>query len=413
MDIVRVIKEEVEKKDISNKELAVISGTTSSTISRFLSGKIENLRFEYLLPLIQYLFPDSELEILNKYCGELEGQNARLALDYASFNHLTDLEIKLIDKLKCSSNEKDVEWAHIYGLYKRARVRELFGEDLVKELDLLHPSSEEVVCFLHLMYMFAYVNISRDMSYRYGTRFEESFKKVTNPYLQKAFTLRYSTVQMLNSFYLGKEDDLLFHSSNVLRLERRRYALGTVYHTLGEYYNYIDFKKSDMNLRKALEIFEKIGHEDLQFAVKGSLLHLYNYWGKEPPYLFPDSDSLYKKMEYARYLINNSDIGKAKEILDFVGRKLISEKYADKFGVHSDYLGLYYYYMGLAYDNIDYFYQSIAEYNRGAIYVATLAPALELLRRGERLSAVWATTHYRDINFYRQLLEGKNRPFFE
>jgi len=407
LDIARVIKEEVEKKDISNKELAIISGTTSSTISRFLSGKIENLRFEYLLPIIQYLFPDSELEILNKHCGTLEGQNARLALEYASSNHLTDLEAQLINKLKGSNNDKDIEWACLYEIYKRSRTRELFGDNLIKQLDSMHVSSDEAVCFRHLMYMQAYVNFSRTMAHEYGKRFYEVFKTITNPYLQKAFELRYSLIQLVKSFYLGNEDEMLHHASTLLRLEKRRFVLGTVYHTLGEFYNYIDFEKSEVNLCKALAIYEEIEHEDLQCAVKHSLVHVYNFWRKEPPYIDPADENLLYQMEYARYLINQSQIEKAKEILNFAGKKILLAKHEDKFSLHADYLGLYYYYMGLAYDNIDYLYQSIAEYNRGEIYVATLAPALELLRRGERLSAVWAATHYRDIRVYERLLRGK------
>jgi DNA-binding Xre family transcriptional regulator len=407
LDIVALIKQEMKRRKISNKELAIVAGTTSSTVSRFLNRKIENLRFEYLLPMIQYLFPKNELEIMQNYCKTLEGQNARLALDYASFNHLTDLETALIEKLRNSNNEKDVEWARIYEIYQRSRFHKLFGEDYVKELDLVNPSSDEAICLLYLMYMHAYLHISRDMVCEFGKRFERAFNRIVNPYLQKSFTLRYSAMQLMNSFYLGNEEELLFHSSNLLRLERRRFVLGTIYHTLGEFYNYIDFEKSEMNLRKALKIYEEIGHEDLQHTVKGSLTHLYNFWGKEPPYLYPDSEYLYDRLEYARYLINQSEIEKAKEILNFVGKKLLSEKYEDKYYVHADYLGIYYYYMGLAYDNIDYLYQSIAEYNRGNIRISTLAPALELLRRGERVSAVWAATYYRDLHFYNRFLDLK------
>ena len=411
MDIVAMIKNEMQQRDITIKELAVISKTTSATISRFLSGKIENLRFEYLLPIIQYLFPQNELEIMKNYCAMLEGQNARLALDYASFNHLTDLEIKLIEKLRMSKNEKDIEWAQLYEIYRRSRTRELFGWDLVKELDALNPSDDEAVCFLTLMYMHAYVHISRRSAYEYGKRAEWALNKVANPYLINVFTLRYSLLQLLNSFYLGKEEELLFYSSNILRLEKRRYQIGIVYHALGEFYNYIDFEKSEAYLRKALQIFEEIQHEDLQFAVRGSLMHLYNFWRKEPPYLYPDSDNLYYKMEYARYLINQSELEKAKEILRFAEKKLLLEKHEDKFTLHADYLGQYWYYMGLAYDNKDYLYESIIEYNKGEIYVATLAPALELLRRGEGLSAVRAATHYRDKSYYERFLTENKQLF--
>ena len=366
------IKNHVEKHNIEYKEIAKQSNTSTSTLSKFLNEKNE-IDFYSALRIVRYMFSDQETEIIKEYILTMQKpENLRCAMEYASFHGLTDLSSKIIKQELESKNAVNREWASIYdidlkfhtgiidpktmiSMIKNTSIKSVDLQVFKKYLEIKGHYSEYNFQFLpYLMFGMSSDLISND------------FLKI---YYQTRISLAAMNVYMFNDDVENSRANALIVIENNIDKVKTSYA----YHALGLTYLYEDYEKSIYNLKKSLECV--IGNSGLVRNVNNSITFVSNYWNKG---ILIEGETIEQKHEIIHYYITQNQNEKALKLLSDIDIKTLSKSQK----------GFYYYFRGICTNNIDDLYQSLNQFNIfGNKFYAKL-PAIELLKRNERKTAI-------------------------
>src|SRR5690606_33351194 len=98
-DLKQMIRNEFDKDRGISKKIAEIAGYKNPTpLYKFLNEPSRELdNFYSLLKVVRALFPDRELELMENYLRTVDPnkKTARVGLEYAQVNNLTDLSDEL------------------------------------------------------------------------------------------------------------------------------------------------------------------------------------------------------------------------------------------------------------------------------------------------------------------------------
>ncbi|UOE93791.1 hypothetical protein [Alkalihalobacillus sp. LMS39] len=142
LDLKTMIKQEINKDPSLFTELVNVAEVSSSELDTFINKHNSSLLFGELVNIIEYLFPEKDIEILEEYSKRIDVNkyDARQALEYLFINMLPSRN-EYLNKLKTSSNEENREFAKIYELHyenKNSLLKYIHLNDLHFKSQTLH-----------------------------------------------------------------------------------------------------------------------------------------------------------------------------------------------------------------------------------------------------------------------------------
>lgn len=376
-----LIINEVEKKEIPFKKIAMAIDVSPAAISSFLHGKSE-INFYSALKIVRYLFPEKEHEVIPMYIRNLsKPENIRMAMEYASQQNFLSLLQYLVYSQLSSNNVVNREWARIYELDYKLKSGETTPQELLIRLKRIRVNTVEMV-FMHHWIDVYYSLIKRDLFlviHFLNEQLEILLEEISEPFLYKCFSTRLYTVLANKYLYLDDTEKSRFYSQEGIKNNISVESVARMHHIKGLSYMFEDGDIAISHLTTAKHLYQKISLEVQYVNIEKSLIFTSSFWRKEID-IKTDIEDLGYIQEIAHHYISKGNYKKAKEILLNINENKL-EPYPKCFQ---------YYYLGLIEKDINYFYKSLMLFNqRGDKFFGKL-PAIELLKAGEKEVAVSA-----------------------
>ncbi|GAA0368738.1 AimR family lysis-lysogeny pheromone receptor [Bacillus horti] len=361
-----------KKKGINQKRLAQVARTNESSISRFLHD-FEELNFEGILRIVQFLFPSQEHDMLRLIIPKFRSRNARHALDYSIMHRLDQEAEHLITVLKSSTNPVDKEWATIYTLIHKRNLNSLPLLEQLKQIEIFHPREPDMkvlkmvlhayICFdLHL---YPFLSL-------HSFEVDEKLKQLKSTFMRQSLNVRYSLLMGYYSLNMNDITKARWYYSSILDQAFFKHMLPTVYFYLGQSYLYEDYEQAYYLMSYAAHAFAEAGREDLYHTSQLMLSFLQSYWRVDRDFPF-ELVSYAEELEYIYYLIQLDQKEQAKSFLT----KL------DIHHVPSHSKGFVYFYLGLLYGDKEFFYHSVEWFRLTGNYFYCQLPLRELRKMQE------------------------------
>lgn len=367
----------LEKHDhIDQRKLSRVAGLNESSISRYLNG-FEDINFESLLRIVQFLYPEQEIEIMSEQIMNFKSKNARLALEYCDMNHLTDHFDHLLKLLSASTNPVDKEWAAMYELIRLQKKKQQKPVDLLGEVEVFRPKEKEMQVLKNILKGYIYFDMNEHHTlslHMNGT--DALIDEIKSTFIKEAFKVRLGLIMSYVSLYRNKIDDARHYVSLVLDQDFFEQVKATAYHQLGHSYLFESYDESIKNLELALNRFKKANIETHVNTTSFTIEFVKSFWGIERD--FPlELDSYKHIVNYAYYLIQKGEKKEAQEVMNQI----------DLHSLPDWEKGFYYYYLGLIHDDKDYFYDSVEWFKRMSDFFHLMLPIKELdrLKENKRL----------------------------
>lgn len=353
-----------------------IKNISASSLSQYVNGNSE-IDFSTAYSIVKKYFPNEEKDIMTDYILTLEKpENLRLAMEYASFNDFNDLQEYLVNKELQSQNKTNKEWANLYNIELQFKKK----IDIFNDIRFLKINDNDLFFMRQwLEAKWFYNRKEYKHSYCLLNDARELILNVKNDFLQQFYTSRLDLALSnlyLNLGYVNESRELAL---NVINKNLSYKKTGHAQHPLGYTYFFESYDKSLDCLLRSKSIFQELNEFEEVINVNRTIVFLQNYWNKDTE-VNTESIHILDIHEVIHKEIKKGNFKKSQEMLMQININNLD--YKNK--------GYHYYYMGLAFDDIDYLYKSIMFFKEiGSIFFTQLA-SIELLKRGERKSAIEA-----------------------
>ncbi|MDQ0340142.1 transcriptional regulator with XRE-family HTH domain [Caldalkalibacillus uzonensis] len=320
MNLHSLIQEAIKGRGSSQKELADAVGINRTTLSKYLKGN-SRLRFDNILKLVRFLFPDREKEIMTAYARDRNHTHLRQCLEYAYINRIDSLKDELLERLQLSSNKVDQEWATVYGLNNR----ENYSYKLLHVYKNLKLISTEMKIFSQLVTSLIYWHLNLyGFAYETCLELEEKIKKIKDPFIRNSYTARFGAAMASYCLYLDERETCQHYSQLVLDTAPSPIFKATAYLSLGNSYIFESYEETIHFLSKCFELSNQERHDYLINLCKDTFNFAQNYWGHTPQFLNFESKRISDQTEIAFYYIKRNNHSEAKKILDSIDPENLS-----------------------------------------------------------------------------------------
>jgi hypothetical protein len=271
------------------------------------------------------------------YSRDIDGKNARLALDYVQRLKLDDAAEYLIAKLQATKAPVDIEWAETYELIRKIKKNEICRKDFSKEAHVLSYKckTHEMKCLIRITEVYNYYVLRKfECLSEISAGLEEAINEISNDYLRESFGIRYKVLMSWLAIYNDDIDTARKHANYLVHNDSGQNRIANALHTLGTTYIFDNADLALKHLGQAVELFR----DEYQ---KGMAIKSYNFvcnlYEMEPKYNVSVDEVADREREVFRQ-IRSGDTEAAIQTLESV----------ETTGM-SDYdLAFHYYYLGLA-----------------------------------------------------------------
>lgn len=364
----------LEKHDhIDQRKLSRVAGLNESSISRYLNG-FEDINFESLLRIVQFLYPEQEIEIMSEQIMNFKSKNARLALEYAVMNLLSDHLDHLLDLLSTSSNPVDKEWAAMYEFIRLQNNKELSPLEFLKKIEVFKPKELEMQILKTIVKGYTYVELNDYNALNLYIRdIEPQIGEIKSNFIQESFNVRLGLIMNYVSLYSNNDpEQARYYSSLVIEQDFFEHVKATAYHNIGHSYLFESYDQAKDYLERSITLSKEQERWQLAHSSSLTLSFIQSFWEIERE--FPFELKGYSEIsEYIFFLIRKGDKEQAKDLLEQIDIETISDW--DK--------GFHYYYLGLIYDDKDFFYDSVEWFKKKGDKFHLMLPIKELHRLKE------------------------------
>lgn len=361
--LVQTIFNELDKRNMPARSLAAAVDVDPGTISNLKNRPEIESKFQNMLAIIQYLFPDREEKLMEIYIRAInKPENLRLALEYASFNRNLPLLEYLINREINSDNRVNQEWAKVYQLMLQIH-KKTYDEKFLIQLRETRVGTQEMNILLRIMECyFFYYNFDFRSFIALSKTIERDIKDVTNKFIGETFLVRISEVLLNSHFRNGDIEQCRRYANLVINSNANKFKKANAYLTLSYTYLLENYDISMRLLLKCRELLIESGNVNFLNDVDNRGIPFAKcYWSKELDTVQTNSEA-----EQAHLAIRKGNLDLAIDILSKI------EKHT----------GFSKYYLGLATGNEQYFYESIAMFKQqGDLFFINL-PLIELKRNG-------------------------------
>lgn len=372
LDLKTMIKQEINKDPSLFTELVNVAEVSSSELDTFINKPNSSLLFGELVNIIEYLFPEKDIEILEEYSKRIDinKYDARQALEYLFINLLPS-RFDYLNKLKVSTDEENREFAKIYELHYQNK------NSLLKYIHLndIHFNSHTLHSFKCILEMYHhYYEDKIDMLLSMKDYVEYTIREYVNdPFLKKYYLLRFYSVLSLVMLHQNNVSECRRMANVVINLKARKSTIhkARMFHSIGLSYLFEDYEEGIKHLYKAKELYDDISYDNNGDIHSSINLHQIQ-WGKEPEMLRHDSEEPSDKHDIIYYFVKNKEIEKAIKLIESISAPNLSERD----------LAFHYFSRGLVDRNLDFMYKSILQFKKiGDMFYIRL-PVNELRKQG-------------------------------
>ena len=376
-DLKQMIKNVFDKDRGVSKKIAEIAGLKNPTpLYKFLNEPGRELdSFYSLLKVVRALFPDRELELMENYLRTVDPnkKTARVGLEYAQVNNLTDLSDELIGKLCNSKNNESKEWGNIYALNRELG---LSKENLISKIDKLRAlklKTDEMKAFSKMIKIYHLFNRNMYESMKEVAEATELMvDSIKDEFIRSSYLSRLGIVQINIAFHNNETDKVREYGHKVLEKTTVFGIKSLMYLFIGNSYIIENYDLSRKYLLEGLCACSP-SHNTRRRQIESSLNFLNNYWGIAPEYLDYNSENTSDLHEVAFFYVREGRIIEATEVLNKVKLDDLTPQQ----------LGFHYFYRGLVSGIKKDFYQSLKNFKvSGEKYYVQL-PLIELKKLGD------------------------------
>lgn len=358
--LIQTIFNELDKRNMPARGLAAAVDVDPGTISNLKNRPEIEVKFQNMLAIIQYLFPDREEELMEIYIRAInKPENLRLALEYASFNRNLPLLEYLINREINSDNRVNQEWAKVYQLMLQNQ-KNTYSEDFLLQLRATRVTTIEMDILLRIIECYyLYKNDDYRSFFTLSKTVEKSIQGIYNHYIKETFLVRISEILLNSHFRKGDIDQCRKYANIVIDSNANKFKKANAYLTLSFTYLFEDYETTIKLLYRCKELLIESGNFDYLYdAVENQGIAFTKcYWSKDL-----DSVQTDNKAEQAHLAIRRGNKDLAISILNNI------EKHT----------GFSKYYLGLATDNEQYLYESIAMFKEQGDFFFINLPLIEL-----------------------------------
>jgi hypothetical protein len=361
--LVQTIFNELDKRNMPARSLAAAVDVDPGTISNLKNRPEIESKFQNMLAIIQYLFPDREEKLMEIYIRAInKPENLRLALEYASFNRNLPLLEYLINREINSDNRVNQEWAKVYQLMLQIQ-KYKHGEDFLIQLREARVTEYEMKILLRILecYYF-YSNLDFQSFIALSRTIERDIVKITNKYISETFLVRISEILLNSHFRNGEIEQCRRYANLVINSNSNKFKKANAYLTLSYTYLFEDYGTTMKYLSKCRELLIEGGNVELAQVIENkSIAFAKCYWSMDL-----DTVQTNNEAEQAHLAIRKGNKDLAIDILSKI----------------EEHTGFSKFYLGLATGNEQYYYESIAMFKQqGDLFFINL-PLIELKRNG-------------------------------
>ncbi|WP_307397445.1 AimR family lysis-lysogeny pheromone receptor [Bacillus horti] len=362
---------------MDQRKLSRVANTTESTISRFLHGHGE-MRFESVLRIVKYLYPNDQVNIMGEYILTQRSRNARHGLEYCSNNQLWAEFDYLIELLSNSSNPADREWARMYSLIKMRKDAKLPSIKLLSEVEEFKPREVEMRVLKSILKGLIYFDLGENKSILlHNQDTHEQIEEIRSDYIQASYSVRLGLLSFavhLFSYNLEKARQSCY---SIIGQDFIEHVKAAAYINLSQTYLFSNYQLALEYSKRSIDVAITFSHSNYLKMANLNHSFLNSFYGIDFEFTQPLDDHQ-TLANYIFYLINKGDISLAQGYLEEIDINSLTDW--DK--------GFYFYYKGLIDEDVSTFYKSVDSFVSADNYFFIHLPLLKLQKLGESEEAL-------------------------
>ncbi|WP_216829296.1 AimR family lysis-lysogeny pheromone receptor [Alkalihalobacterium elongatum] len=299
---------------------------------------------------------------------------ARISLEYAINNSMTDLLDQLIEKLSLSEDKESQLWAEVYRIDQEVVKGNMSLIEATNRLTYINCQTKELNALRKIFQLYNYHDLKYfEMVSTLSELVRAEVEELETNYFKKSLISRLGLVMQAVHLHLKNLDECRSYGKMVLEHAVTEKAKGVALRNIGNSYTFSNLDLAVMHFKQSKEYFQKLGQHRALTKSQRSLNFAYCYWNK--PELFSRTSPYNAPDEihgYIYYLIKVNEFHEAERLLESV-----------KTEISNDFqLGFHYYYHGLIKPNEDYFVESVKQFKKAGDYYYRSLPLIELKKLG-------------------------------
>lgn len=284
----QMILNEIEKQPRGYTEvLAKISGYSSSSalMKVIKDSKKEFEKFNGLIELVNYIWPDDSVNMMVIYSKEVDPnkKSARNFLEYLSINKKWPNFLELVEKMDNSTNKESQEWVKVYKyLYKYEIAAESQMSNLLREVNQMIVNSYELKVLLKMLsnYLYSQMN-DYSMVKILSKEIDKEVEVIENDFIKEMYMIRTNQIMSYNHLRVFNNPDKAIQcSDNIINSNAPTCFKAYAYFIKGYSHLFTSFEKSIENLQQSLKLYREDNREENIKLVKVKIEFVQVYWDK-------------------------------------------------------------------------------------------------------------------------------------
>lgn len=259
------IKSDIEKQNITNKEIAKALGVSEALISNYFNLR-NRISFVKFLDLINFVYGEEPEHIIKEFCLKTEKlENDREALEWCSLNSKGELVEIMINKVKNQDNKTQRTFALLYELLVDRYKCSLSPEEFLIRLEEIKMSGnvrQEAGVFINILSMYGHFDFKSSQVIKFYAKLAMTgLEKIANTFIKESYKIRINEMLAISSMKQQELEkskqlcQLIITQQNEMRYP---VIVNSIYCLLSELYVFSDYDKSLFYINKALLMTEKV-----------------------------------------------------------------------------------------------------------------------------------------------------------
>lgn len=266
------LKKEMNRRYKSQADFSKESGVSTGAITNFF--KYHKGDLEVSLKIVRALLPEHEKEFMLQYFQEVESQNLRYCMEYASTHRYLD-ELKVLIERAEKGNPLDRQWAEVYGIKLEGQraYYQLAHPAYIRELRGVKTSCSELNLLLLFMETYSYYYRKEYMLVvELAEHIKKSIKNLKEGYIRRSFQTRlYEMLATIELKYKKQPIKARYYCEKILENNIGVPYQGNAYFLIGLSYLYSDFDECVRYYRLSKEAYDFIGRKVVSLDLQNQI----------------------------------------------------------------------------------------------------------------------------------------------
>lgn len=276
---------EMEKKHITQKQLAAIIGVSNGVINKFLTQEKE-IAFDIIWQVVRIVDPSSTISLMDAYSKEVTKKNIKLALEYYALNRRLDSLDIVLERAAKSNSVEIKEWGRVYEFFtqhQRSVTNISDPDQLIRHFRRINTPFKETNILLYIFEMYSYY-FRNEYKTLYTTliNIPEDIMEIEHPFLRRCYMARvYELKCHVELKYKNNPIGARGYCQKLLDFDISDNFNATAYFLTGLSFIMEDFDKCIFNFKKCLKYYQNIKRQEVVDDIINQIEFAYVLWGKE------------------------------------------------------------------------------------------------------------------------------------